>query len=242
MLKQLEAAIAALDKAPRLNIKGKQYSQVATRVEVFRRHFGLDYSLTTEVLESGDPAIIRIRATIATTEGVVIATGLAEEDRRQGMVNKTSALENAETSAIGRALAAFGLHGGEYASAGEVQTAIANQNAGAPKAPNGRYQMSGPLSMSSLNEQGRQFIRDLTAMHKDFEAQGSADSARLDDLIYQYHDVFRQMEADAPSWLDGVDGEANSGIRNHLERFCKRWALDVPRIGREEASTILAAG
>ena len=42
-------------------------------------------------------------------------------------INKTSALENAETSALGRALAAFGLHGSEYASADEVATAVKQQ-------------------------------------------------------------------------------------------------------------------
>ena len=36
------------------------------------------------------------------------------------MVNKTSAIENCETSAIGRALASLGLHGGSYASANEI--------------------------------------------------------------------------------------------------------------------------
>ena len=45
-----------------------------------------------------------------------VGAGMAEEIRGQGMVNTTSALENAETSAIGRALASLGLAGGEYAS------------------------------------------------------------------------------------------------------------------------------
>ena len=45
---------------------------------------------------------------------------MAEEIRGQGLVNTTSALENAETSAIGRALASLGLAGGEYASANEL--------------------------------------------------------------------------------------------------------------------------
>jgi len=49
-----------------------------------------------------------------------VGAGMAEEIRGQGMVNTTSALENAETSAIGRALASLGLAGGEYASANEL--------------------------------------------------------------------------------------------------------------------------
>jgi hypothetical protein len=44
------------------------------------------------------------------------ATGLAFEVDGQGMANKTSALENAETSAIGRALANAGYSGDKRAS------------------------------------------------------------------------------------------------------------------------------
>jgi deoxycytidylate deaminase len=126
-MSQLEKAIAELTLAPTVKIKGKSYTQVATRVEIFRKHFGHEYSLMTEVLPASDP-FVRVMATIAKDQHVV-ATGLAEEDRNAGPVNKTSALENCETSAIGRALANFGLHGGEYASAGEVENAIAQGDA-----------------------------------------------------------------------------------------------------------------
>ena len=44
------------------------------------------------------------------------------------MINKTSALENAETSAVGRALAFLGFAGTEIASADEVANAIKQQN------------------------------------------------------------------------------------------------------------------
>ena len=48
------------------------------------------------------------------------ATGLAFEVDGQGMANKTSALENAETSAIGRALANAGYSGNKRASREEM--------------------------------------------------------------------------------------------------------------------------
>ena len=59
--------------------------------------------------------------------GASILDDFAEEFRGQGMVNKTSALENCCTSAIGRALASCGLGGGEYASGFEVDNAINNK-------------------------------------------------------------------------------------------------------------------
>ncbi len=59
--------------------------------------------------------------------GRTLSTGLAEEVRGSTNINKTSALENCETSAIGRALAFFGLGGTEIASADEVANAITQQ-------------------------------------------------------------------------------------------------------------------
>ena len=50
-----------------------------------------------------------------------MATGYAEEIRNSTQINKGAAIENCETSAVGRALAALGLHGGEYASVQEIE-------------------------------------------------------------------------------------------------------------------------
>lgn len=121
-MSDLQKAIAELKGAVSVNIKGKSYTTVATRLEVFRNHFP-DHAITTELLPT-DGKYVRVKATICTPEGEPRATGMAEEDRSWGQINKTSAVENCETSAIGRALAAFGLHGGEYASADEVDLAV----------------------------------------------------------------------------------------------------------------------
>lgn len=123
---ELSQAIEAVKAAPKVNIKGKQYTQVAARVEVFREHFGHEYGLETEMV-SGSGAEVVFRAVIRDSAGRVVATGWAEENRQSGQINRTSAVENCETSAIGRALANFGLHGGEYATAEEVDHAIKQQ-------------------------------------------------------------------------------------------------------------------
>lgn len=54
-------------------------------------------------------------------QGLPKATGLAFEIDGAGMANKTSALENAETSAIGRALANAGYSGNRRTSREEMQ-------------------------------------------------------------------------------------------------------------------------
>jgi hypothetical protein len=112
-----------------VNIHGKEYQTVALRVGKFREQYGLDLSLITEIVYA-DEKVVRMKAIISNDKGI-ISTGHAEEYRGSSNINKTSALENAETSAIGRALAALGLGGTEFASADEVARAIT----GKPQAP-----------------------------------------------------------------------------------------------------------
>ncbi len=112
-----------------VNIHGKEYQTVALRVQKFREAYPL-YALTTEIIYRDEIEVV-MKAIIANEEGRILATGHSEE-KRVGQINKTSALENGETSAIGRALAALGLGGTEFASANEVQTAIHQQNTPVP--------------------------------------------------------------------------------------------------------------
>lgn len=118
------------DKAPyKANIKGKWYSLVSTRVSIFREVFGTDANVHTEVLHDDLERVV-VKATIyVRQQGTweAIAHGHAEEFRGANMINKTSAIENCETSAIGRALSNLGLSGGEFASEFEVENAIHNK-------------------------------------------------------------------------------------------------------------------
>tara|TARA_B000000557_G_C20785569_1_gene448480 strand:- start:418 stop:1044 length:627 start_codon:yes stop_codon:yes gene_type:complete len=104
-----------------VEFRGKKYSMVVDRVITFRKTFGWDYGIETEVVTelSGDN-MVAVKCVIKNTEGRVIGSGLAYEHKDNGPVNKLSALENCETSAIGRALASMGLAGGEYASGDEI--------------------------------------------------------------------------------------------------------------------------
>lgn len=109
-----------------VNIRGKEYQTVALRVQKFREaHPG--WSLTSEVLFRDADCVV-MKSIIADETGRVLATGHAEEYRKASQINGTSALENAETSAHGRSLAALGIGGTEFASANEVQNAIHQQS------------------------------------------------------------------------------------------------------------------
>lgn len=114
-----------------VNIRGKEYQTVALRVKNFREVHP-DWELSTEIIKADDKVVI-MQARIYNQDGKCISTGHAEEFRTSSQINSTSALENAETSAIGRALAAAGWGGTEFGSANEVQNAIHQQSKPAPK-------------------------------------------------------------------------------------------------------------
>ena len=112
------------------NIRGKQYVEVNERIKFFRQEEQYKHwSLITEfpVLDSEQCVC---KASIADTEHRIIATGHAHEVQGSSNINKTSYVENCETSAIGRALAMLGIGiDTSIASANEVSDAIAKQEA-----------------------------------------------------------------------------------------------------------------
>jgi len=109
-----------------VNIRGKEYQTVALRVQKFREQHP-DWSIITALI-SRDAETVVMLASVMNEQNRIIATGHAEEFRNASQINSTSALENCETSAIGRALAAAGFGGTEFASANEVQNAIHQQS------------------------------------------------------------------------------------------------------------------
>lgn len=84
-------------------------------------------SIETEMLSNENGTCI-IKA-IVSNEGVVLGTGTAYEKEGSSFINKTSYIENCETSAVGRALgmAGFGIDT-SVASAEEVANAITQQD------------------------------------------------------------------------------------------------------------------
>lgn len=118
-------------KLKTLNIKGKEYTTVDSRVQFFREKYPT-WSLETEYpvldLEKG---VCVCRAVVKDETGKHVADGYAHEwqSKPGSMVNKTSYIENAQTSAIGRALGfiGIGINGLGIATAEEVKTAIEHQ-------------------------------------------------------------------------------------------------------------------
>lgn len=109
-----------------VKIHGKEYTTVAERINQLKTDHP-DWALHSEIIRD-DGQMIVIKATIYNENGGVRGIGHAEEVRGATKINQTSALENCETSAWGRALAACGYGGDQVASANEVSDAIIQQH------------------------------------------------------------------------------------------------------------------
>lgn len=90
-------------KLPLMNLKGKDYLQVAYRLVWFREEHP-DWSIETEFLIQGDQNAV-CKATIKDTTGRIMATSHKEESSKDFAMGHR---EKAETGAIGRALALCG--------------------------------------------------------------------------------------------------------------------------------------
>lgn len=111
-----------------VNIHGKEYETVASRVKRFRDDHP-DWAIIPEPHIDDQSNMIMFKTTIKNENDRILAVGHAEETRGSTQINRTSALENCETSSVGRALAILGYGGTELASADEVANAIGQQKA-----------------------------------------------------------------------------------------------------------------
>lgn len=108
------------------DIKGKEYAEVNQRIKAFRMLYP-EGTIETELV-SNENGVCIFKALIYNGDQL-LGTGTAYEKENSTFINKTSYIENCETSAVGRALGmcGFGIDT-SVASAEEVQNAIANQN------------------------------------------------------------------------------------------------------------------
>jgi hypothetical protein len=126
----------ANDEIRTTDIKGKDYAEVNQRIKAFRMVYPTGFIRTN--LVSNENGICVFTAVVGFYTEVedyhILGEGTAYEKENSSFINKTSYIENCETSAVGRALgmAGFGIDT-SVASAEEVQNAINNQRTEAPK-------------------------------------------------------------------------------------------------------------
>lgn len=143
----------AVYKFKTTNIKGKPYVEVNEKIKFFRmepKYKG--WAMITRILEHQDKAVL-MQATIYDEKGSEMATGYARERDGDGFINKTSYIENCETSAWGRALSNLGIGiDTSIASSEEVQNAIMQQEAGKIKDSNKKKPAPVPTGLKEINK------------------------------------------------------------------------------------------
>ena len=166
---------------PTVNIKGKKYSTVNERLKHLLEYFP-EARLNEEVLfHDADRVIMKTELYISDT---IYAVGHAEEFRNSSFINKTSALENCSSSALGRCLAAFGLSGSEYASAEELVNALNNQNTNS---------QSTTKKVSIEDEIKKQTTKTkLTALFTNWKRNGNSDQ-EIEKLFEQQQQLIEKV-------------------------------------------------
>ena len=170
-MKYLDLAIAN-EQIKTTDIKGKEYAEVNQRIKAFRMLYP-DGIIDTR-MESNENGVCIFKAQVGYYEedGCVrwLGTGYAYEKEDSSFINKTSYIENCETSAVGRALGmcGFGIDT-SVASAEEVQNAINNQTLTQEEADNytltfGKYK---GMTLKQIEEQDHKYINWIMDNTKD---------------------------------------------------------------------------
>lgn len=155
-----EQIAKANDSIRATDIKGKDYAEVNQRVKAFRQVHP-NGTITTEIVSLQD-GVVLMKATILDDDQRLIATGLAYEKENSTFINKTSFIENCETSAVGRALGmcGFGIDV-SIASKEEVENAQANQTKGVKKVKEETAKAQSETKQAKMSEETSKVIFNL---------------------------------------------------------------------------------
>ena len=193
---------------------GKKYVMVTERIKAFRE-ICPNGAIDTKVL-SMENGIVTIQAKIYDENDHLLASGLAQEKEKSSFINKTSYVENCETSAVGRALGMLGIGVDEsMASAEEVANAIKNQNGDAKYTP--QESVSTSNSNASTTDECKMLRQKIIAygkehgmspqeIAKDYHISNTSTLSELqsayDDLTKEeskkMQESFAQIEEDVP--------------------------------------------
>ena len=109
------------------NIKGKEYIEVNERVKAFRILYP-EGSIETDIIHLDTEAGLVVMKATASNDGKILGTGMSYERESSSYINKTSYIENCETSAVGRALGFLYLGSTDsICSADELENALQAQ-------------------------------------------------------------------------------------------------------------------
>lgn len=201
-LLQAMSDIADMNKAGKAGtekLKGKTYTKVSARVEVFRQHLGEEYGIETAPLFPAGGGMF-MQAWIKNKNGFVLGTGHAYTTK----ITQEKGVEKLETTAIGRALASIGLAGGEYASDTEMESW---QERYAPSI--------NPVDKTGDKETDNKW-KEVLAGIRDYPKQEGATVVGIDDRWnkLQYSEKFQQYTEEQ----QGILNDQYDSSREQIER------------------------
>lgn len=176
--------VKANESIKTVDVKGKEYAEVNQRIKAFRMVYP-EGSIMTELLKL-DGGVCVMQATVKDFD-TILGMGTAYEVEGSTFINRTSYIENCETSAVGRALgmAGFGIDT-SVASYEEVQTAVINQE-----------------QMQTISKLQAKSLKDLA------ETKGKTDAEVFAHFgIKRYGEMTTKQYAEAILWIDPDEKEA----------------------------------
>lgn len=175
------------------DIKGNDYAEVNQRIKAYRMVYP-NGTIRSEI-KSLQNGVCIFRAEVTNENGDVIGVGHAYEKENSTYINKTSYIENCETSAVGRALgmAGFGIDT-SVASAEEVANAIKNQDE--------------DKKVIMATEKQKELIRNMFTTDEIKKILTELKKSKLSELtVKEASDLIskRKQEAEADNWTDMQD-------------------------------------
>lgn len=210
------------ERVKKIEVKGKNYTCVAARISAFRELCPVG-TISTEILSLAD-GVVTMKTTITDENGKILATGMAQEKETSSYINKTSYIENCETSAVGRALGMLGIGSDEQmASAEEVANAINNQN----KQANNQGQQQAPAKTPEEieAEKARIMKEKEEAAKKELEAIDNDKIIQLKKMFFAYK--FAEDNLLAYYHLERLEQMTNAQYTD----FGKKWKILVKQWG-----------
>lgn len=208
------------EKLPTINIKGKEYTMVKDRILFFNSEYPQG-SIQTQLLSdpNADRVVVKAVVTPDHMNPARVFIDHAQEVVGQGEVNRTSALENASTSAVGRALAFMGIGVLEtIASADEVRKAQNRPLQPFAKQINTVAQTEKVVAQVSKATSFPYGANDPlpAALYNDAKVEAAPDT--MSEEISKLADELEQIEVLAT--------ERNTQIQNRLQELTKSKVLD----------------
>jgi hypothetical protein len=156
------------------------YAEVAERLPAFWKDCARGRIITEIIVDDGTRIVMKASLFATYEDHHPTTTGFAEEIRGSSMVNKTSALENCETSAIGRALANYQYQGSKKRASLEEMVKVYRQGEQPQTTTNAAPERTQSLGSSSEPPTAKQMAM-LRA--KDYQGQAPSTKREASEII-----------------------------------------------------------